>query len=57
MIWKTPLTVRSRSTAPGAPGLWREQVNTARLGKRRYLEPGKLLVEPNSLVLLSYHEA
>ncbi len=40
-----------------APGLWREQANSARLGKRRYLEPGKLHVAPYSLVLLSYQEA
>jgi isoamylase len=40
-----------------APGIWREQVNSTRLGKRRYLEPGKLTVAPHSLVLLSYQEA
>ena len=40
-----------------APGVWREQVNSTRLGKRRYLEPGKLAVAAHSLILLSYQEA
>jgi isoamylase len=40
-----------------APGIWREQLNSTRLGKRRYLEPGKLTVAPHSLILLSYQEA
>jgi isoamylase len=39
------------------PGIWREQVNTARPGKRRYLKPGNLSVAGHSLILLSYQGA
>lgn len=39
------------------PGLWVEQVNTALPRKKRYLDPGPVVLEPYSLILLSYEEA